>query len=791
MSLGDKLKSLSYLMRKQPYEIERPIVIQFPVIDICNSRCQMCRIWENKRSEDITPTRLRSGLRNPLYSEVTGVGLNGGEPTLRKDLVDLTNVLYEELPKLQSISLITNAFQYKEVIQRISEVGRAIKSHGGKLDVMVSLDGYGEVHERVRGKPGNFARAEKVIDFITQSDLVDSVRIGCTIIRENVFELHDLLDWCQSKGLYIKYRLGVPHQRLYTADLRTPYALTFEERYHVAEFLEGLIAHYETNEAQKHFYRSLIGQLVLEKPRMAGCDWQHRGATITAAGELLYCAVQSKPLGMIDQVDSEEAFFSNAPHLADIRAQHCADCHHDYVGLPSRSEQIRQLRMRLLDRARMAPHFRRVAALGPVSAWRGKRRLEQRRAQLRPLVEQAPRYARKPDRIGRRRVLICGWYGTETLGDKAILGGLVKVLTEELGSLDLTIVALSEYVTKITRQQMRELSDARIISPEDAITIVHDQDLVVFGGGPIMAIRELADMEAIFAAARNAGVSTLIGGCGVGPIGDAAHQRQIARLLNLADARVYRDQKSYDAAAKLGVDVQHDLVAEDPAFSWLTTLDRPDSKPDRGTKKTLLLGLRDFPWREYATHFSAAEGARVALAYERSVVDALERLIACRPDLTIRPLPMCTNHFGGDDRFFYRRLLSQSSDELRSRTDLSLLGRELPPTDYVHAFWQADAMICMRFHSLVFAIATGLPAVVLDYTLNRGKVAALADRFNLPVRPLDDLDSNFIVDAVLQQLDAPNIPTLVPQLDGALTTLLGRLGLAGKKGRPDRSVLVA
>ena len=75
-------KTLSYLAKTRPFELEKPKVIQFPVIDICNSRCQMCKIWENKKSDDITPDALRAGLRNPLYSEVTGVGLNGGEPTL-------------------------------------------------------------------------------------------------------------------------------------------------------------------------------------------------------------------------------------------------------------------------------------------------------------------------------------------------------------------------------------------------------------------------------------------------------------------------------------------------------------------------------------------------------------------------------------------------------------------------------------------------------------------------------------------------------------------------------------
>jgi len=116
------------------------------------------------------------------------------------------------------------------------------------LDVMVSLDGVGEVHDRVRGKPGNFERAAKVIDYLQSSPMVSNLRIGCTIIKENVYGLADLLEYCLSKGIYIKYRLGIPHKRLYTENLIDPYVLTDQERYHIVEFLEGLIVHYETGE---------------------------------------------------------------------------------------------------------------------------------------------------------------------------------------------------------------------------------------------------------------------------------------------------------------------------------------------------------------------------------------------------------------------------------------------------------------------------------------------------------------------------------------------------------------
>lgn len=774
-AISHYFKLASYLWKRRPYALEKPIVLQFPVIDICNSHCQMCKIWENKKSEDISPDDLRLGLKNSLYSEVSSIGLNGGEPTLRRDLGALAAVLFEELPKLKGVSLITNAYNYQEVIERITDVGEVVAQYHGRLDVMVSLDGYGEVHDLVRGKPGNFERAQHVIDFVTKSPLVHSVRIGCTIIKANVYGLHDLFDYCQRRGLYIKYRLGIPHQRLYTLNLVEPYALDVNEKYHVAEFLEGLIQHYETSPQQRFFYRSLIDQILHDDKRKAGCDWQHRGATITSKGELLYCAVQSKPLGLIQKHNSQSIYFENQPHLRDIIQNKCDSCNHDYMGIAPKTEHRRQLLLTTLKKLRLEQPLRSLVRQSGVGRLVRQRRYAKRLLHLQSLAANtsvAPLFA-----SNHPRVLICGWYGTETLGDKAILGGVIRALRQALGEIELTLVSLYPYISRITRLQMPELFGAQIITSEEGIRRTASMNLVVFGGGPLMAIDELAEMERIFAQARKHQVATLIAGCGVGPLGDDWHSATLHNLLSLADTRIYRDQKSCDIATRLGVDTHGDSVAEDPAFTWLVQ-QRPllRSKPP-ADRKILLLGLRDFPYAQYARHLSEKECLQAKDRYELAVVDALKQLTGRHPDLVIRPLPMCTHHFGDDDRWFYRRLF-RTETTLRERMDFSLLQAELAPEEYCEAFRAAHVALCMRFHSLVFALGLETPAVAIDYTLGLGKVHSLANRFGVPTQSLSDLAPEFIVQQIQLLLDQPKVqaqgfaPQLSEQIEVRLPTSL-------------------
>lgn len=745
-----KLKTLQYLVKPRPFALEKPIVIQFPVIDICNSRCQMCKIWENKKSDDITPEDLRKGLSNPLYSEVMSVGLNGGEPTLRADLGELTEVLFETLPKLKNIALITNGYKYKDVIARITDVGNVVKKHGGYLDVMVSLDGYGEMHDKVRGKPSNFQRAQHVIDFLQSTDLAGAVRIGCTIIKENVYGLADLFEYCQDKGLYIKYRLGVPHQRLYTRDLVEPYALNDSERYHIAEFLHGLIEHYETNPNQNFFYKSLIGQLVLGEPRRAGCDWQHRGATITSKGELLYCAVESDVLGKIQEVDSEDAFFSNEPHLKEILATKCASCNHDYVGMPEQSEHRRQILNRVLEKGGMKDKLKGAYRISGLRSVRNAGRYQKRLADLKKLGRTEAPVASRP-KVERKKILIGGWYGTETLGDKAILAGVKQAIEEAVGPADFLLASLFPYVSEMTKSQMAEFSDWEIVTPESAAARVHEMDMVVFGGGPMMAINELAEMEAFFDLAEANNIPRLVAGCGVGPLGEPYLNEAITRILNKATWRIYRDQKSKETAAQLNVNVENDAVAEDPAFTWLDTVNNTEKAAPNAGQQVLLLGLRDFPYKSYARHLDEAAALTAKDQYETTVLKILNTLVEENPEISILPLPMCTNHFGDDDRWFYRRLF-RGEKQLIANLDLSLLERELPPLDYVAAFKKANAALTMRFHSEVFSIGLGVPTVAIDYTLGKGKVKALSERFNVPHQSLDELNDTFLLQEVRKAL---------------------------------------
>jgi polysaccharide pyruvyl transferase WcaK-like protein len=120
---------------------------------------------------------------------------------------------------------------------------------------------------------------------------------------------------------------------------------------------------------------------------------------------------------------------------------------------------------------------------------------------------------------------------------------------------------------------------------------------------------------------------------------------------------------------------------------------------------------------------------------------------------------MCTNHFGSDDRWFYRRVF-RGHDKLKQSLDNSLLGKELSPIDYCQSFVNADALLGMRFHSLVFGIGLGTNSIALDYTLGKGKVRSLAERFDTPLVSMIGLKKEELVEKLRTAIKSPK-PTTV------------------------------
>lgn len=765
MNLQDYLMYAKSGLTGAAFPQRKPERIQFPVNDVCNARCVMCNIWHQKKVHEITPDELRQVLSDPLFSQVHGVGLNGGEPTLRRDLPELAAVLIQSLPSLRSISLITNGLHRQRARDNIRRLSQVCRDMGKQLHVMVSIDGVGALHDFVRGRDGNFANADGLLNDLQDTGMADSLQMGCTVVRQNIHGLHELLAYAKGKGIYIKYRLGVPHRRLYKQrndapftlgrttwpDLH-PFELDLEQTVHFAEFLLNLNRHYETSLPQQWFYRSLVDQMLLDTPRQAGCAWRNAGVTLTSRGELAYCAVESDVLGDARNVAASQLYWDNTSHLDTIKRDKCGSCHHDYGGMPEGINLRRFAKERVMGSRPAQSVLTLLKSTAPgahLQAQRAQQAADSTIARLRDLhVPDLPRRATGSKPLA----IICGWYGTETAGDKAILGGVVQALRQAMGDIDICLASLYPHISQVTMLQMPDLGHIQVVPIDAAAGLLDSAALLAFGGGPLMAIPRMAVMVGLFERAIRLKVPTLVAGCGVGPMGHAVPNELVRRLLALAQMRIYRDEGSRELASTLGINTSKDEVAEDPAFTWLEGAQAQSAS--RRSPHRLLLGLRDWPFRDYAPHLDEASANKIKQDFDQGMVHMLSTLIDEYPELEIAPLPMCANSYGGDDRFYYIDTLCRN-EKVKQALDMTLLGKEMAPQQYVDEFRRSTFALTMRFHSLVFAAATHTPCLAIDYTVGKGKVGALATQLRVPQFSMMDIDWHAIRQQITQGLRHP------------------------------------
>src|SRR3972149_187581 len=177
------------------FDVKVPLFCGHKLTYNCNLRCKMCPFWK-RSSKDSSIEREKAILRQIYDSGVCGIALEGGEPLLRKDLVDVL-AFSRSLPL--HTSLVTNGTLLES---RIDEIASYINGV-----VYVSLDGMEKTHDTVRGVSGCFRKAVRGI--IASREKV-SVTINTTIMAENIHEIEDLVKLAKELG--IKISVAVAHE---------------------------------------------------------------------------------------------------------------------------------------------------------------------------------------------------------------------------------------------------------------------------------------------------------------------------------------------------------------------------------------------------------------------------------------------------------------------------------------------------------------------------------------------------------------------------------------------------
>ncbi len=159
----------------------------------CNLRCPMCGQWGEKGSfkdlgEDVIKDELDAEEIRLLIDDINGfkpnITLFGGEPMLYPSWMDVVGYVKSHGMRC---NMVTNGVLLDQYIDRIIKVG---------LDEIVfSLDGPEEVHDRMRGRKGTFKRAIKGFKGLQALKKERSLKKPIVSINSTIFEYnYDSID---------------------------------------------------------------------------------------------------------------------------------------------------------------------------------------------------------------------------------------------------------------------------------------------------------------------------------------------------------------------------------------------------------------------------------------------------------------------------------------------------------------------------------------------------------------------------------------------------------------------
>lgn len=321
--------------------------------------------------------------------------------------------------------------------------------------------------------------------------------------------------------------------------------------------------------------------------------------------------------------------------------------------------------------------------------------------------------------ITKLKATVIGWYGTETIGDRAILAGIVRLLSEvasdvtiELGSLypilsERTLSDDGGFLEQCVHQGKLNINLFDSQKRQELEHSIMHSDVTIMGGGPLMDISQMHLVEYAFSYAKRKKKKTILLGCGYGPLAQAETIGCAERILDIADLSIMRDTNAPHATA---------LNLIDPAaFACSEYLDKHPNKEATGT---YAINLRDI---------AAAGGHYPTNAdIEGYLIEWLDRF-ANGVDKPILMVPMHTFSVGCDDRVILNRIAKKIKSP---RIEVITLPPSLEETMSIYR--NASLCIGMRFHAVLMQTILNGNNIILDYTdPKNGKIIELMRQLDI------------------------------------------------------------
>ena len=170
------------MFRKLGFPKMMPINYTVSLLYGCNSRCKTCNIYK-KNAKQLSIEEYDKIFRN-IGKSPYWITFSGGEPFLRKDIVEIVNTIYDR-SKPKIINIPTNGILTKKIVSDVQKIARHCRK--SSIIINVSIDGIGYQHDDIRNVEGCFEKVTNTFENLKNLKMKNlSVGIHTVVSNFNV-----------------------------------------------------------------------------------------------------------------------------------------------------------------------------------------------------------------------------------------------------------------------------------------------------------------------------------------------------------------------------------------------------------------------------------------------------------------------------------------------------------------------------------------------------------------------------------------------------------------------------
>ncbi|MGC8567886.1 MAG: radical SAM protein [Candidatus Micrarchaeia archaeon] len=185
-------------------QLKTPYKLNFAVTYKCQSRCSTCNIWKMKPIGELSLDDIVKFSEANTYFK--WVELTGGEPFLREDIDKIAAAFAKNCKDLYVLTIPTNSLCNHAYVE--NKLKNILELDIPRVFITLSLDGYRELHDKIRGVPGNYDKVidmYKILQELKKSHKNLSFIFGYTISRLNEGQLDETIKQTQKILPGLKY----------------------------------------------------------------------------------------------------------------------------------------------------------------------------------------------------------------------------------------------------------------------------------------------------------------------------------------------------------------------------------------------------------------------------------------------------------------------------------------------------------------------------------------------------------------------------------------------------------